>query len=146
MSEKRFFKKEYEEQYYIFDSETISEKDFDERYEYDGYVAFEDSMQGDEVVDKLNEQQDTIFEQKIAIDEMITDYKNLEKENEKLRKSEKINMEYAKQIVDENHKLRIAKNDLRIENEKLKRKLKNLNLNEKNDVVKMIDGKAFIRM
>lgn len=34
----------------------------------------------------LNEQQSIINEQKIAIDEMITDYKNLEKENEYLRK------------------------------------------------------------
>ena len=39
-----------------------------------------------EIVDCLNEQQDTIGEQKIAIDELITDYKKLEKENEQLRK------------------------------------------------------------
>ena len=37
------------------------------------------------VVSLLNEQQDTIGEQKIAIDELITDYKKLEKENEQLR-------------------------------------------------------------
>ena len=36
--------------------------------------------------DFMNEQQSIIDEQKIAIDEMITDYKNLEKENEQLRK------------------------------------------------------------
>ena len=41
-------------------------------------------------------------------------------ENMRLKKSEKINMEYAEQIVEENQKLRIAKNDLRIENERLK--------------------------
>ena len=40
----------------------------------------------EDVVKKLNEQQDTIGEQKIAIDELITDYKKLEKENRKLRK------------------------------------------------------------
>ena len=40
----------------------------------------------DVVVDLLNEQQDTIGEQKIAIDELITDYKKLEKKNEQLRK------------------------------------------------------------
>lgn len=39
-----------------------------------------------DVVDLLNEQQDTIGEQKIAIDELITDYKKLEKENEQLQK------------------------------------------------------------
>lgn len=33
----------------------------------------------------IDEQQDTIGEQKIAIDELISDYKKLEKENEKLR-------------------------------------------------------------
>ena len=38
------------------------------------------------VVKKLNEQQSIIDEQKIVIDEMITDYKNLEKENEQLKK------------------------------------------------------------
>ena len=36
-----------------------------------------------------------------------------------LKKSEKINMEYAEQIVEENQQLRIVKNDLRIENEQL---------------------------
>ena len=36
--------------------------------------------------DFMNEQQSIIDEQKIAIDEMITDYKNLKKENEQLKK------------------------------------------------------------
>ena len=44
---------------------------------------------------------------------------SLKEENEQLKKSEKINMEYAEQIVEENQQLRIAKNDLRIENEQL---------------------------
>lgn len=92
MSEQRFFKREYEEQYYIFDSEKISENDFDERYEYEGYVACEDSMQGDDVVNRLNEQQATIEEQKIFIDELIIDYKKLEKENEQLRQMIKENV------------------------------------------------------
>lgn len=39
----------------------------------------------EDCVDLLNEQQSIIDEQKIAIDEMITDYKNLEKENEQLK-------------------------------------------------------------
>lgn len=42
-------------------------------------------------------------------------------ENMRLKKAEKINMEYAEQIVEENQKLRIAKNDLRIGNEQLKK-------------------------
>ena len=54
MTEKRYFKREWEEEYYIFDSKTISEKKFDEKVEYEDYQAFVDSMQGDEVVDRLN--------------------------------------------------------------------------------------------
>lgn len=54
MTAKRYFKREWEEEYYIFDSETISEKEFDEKVEYEDYQAFVDSMQGDEVVDRLN--------------------------------------------------------------------------------------------
>lgn len=37
-------------------------------------------------------------------------------------------------------------NGLVEENERLKQKLENLSLNAKNDMVKMIDGKFFIRM
>lgn len=37
-------------------------------------------------------------------------------------------------------------NSLHEENEQLKQKLENLDLNEKNDTVKMIDGKVFIKM
>ena len=52
---KRYFKRMWEEEYYIFDSETISEEKFDEKVEYEDYRAFEDSMMGDEVVNRLNE-------------------------------------------------------------------------------------------
>ena len=118
----------------------------------------------------------------LAYDKAVVE---LRKENEHLRKAEKINMEYAEQIVEENYKLRIEKNNLRRENEQLssnaikywknkydnavetfdvdeatatkirelekeneelKQKLENLDLNEKNDAVKMIDGKFFIKM
>lgn len=40
----------------------------------------------EDVVHKLNEQQDIIGEQKNAIDELIIDYKKLEKENAQLQK------------------------------------------------------------
>ena len=49
-------------EYYIFDSNTITEKEFEEKKEYEGYTAFEDSMQGDEVTNKLNEQDKRINE------------------------------------------------------------------------------------
>lgn len=51
--------------------------------------------------------------------EVVDLLNKLYEENEQLKKSEKINMEYAEQIVEENQQLRIAKNDLRIENEQL---------------------------
>ena len=55
MTEKRYYQRDYEELYYIIDSHTISEKEFDEKVEYDGYSAFEDSLSGEEIVDLLNE-------------------------------------------------------------------------------------------
>lgn len=55
MSEKRYFKRIWEGEFYIFDSNTISESDFEEKLEYQDYKAFEDSMMGDEVVNRLNE-------------------------------------------------------------------------------------------
>ena len=47
--------------------------------------------------------------------------------------------EYFDEIID-------LLNELAEENKQLKQKLENLGLNEKNDIRKMIDGKAFIRM
>ena len=58
---KRYFKREWEEEYYIFDSTEISEEKVDEEIEY-GYEIFADSMQGDKVVNKLNEQDERIKE------------------------------------------------------------------------------------
>ena len=58
MTEKRYFEKRWEEEYYIFDSNTISESDFEKKLEYQDYRAFEDSMMGDEVVNRLNELSD----------------------------------------------------------------------------------------
>lgn len=51
----RYFKKTYGDEYYIFDSETITEKEFEEKFDYEDYRAFEDSMMGDEVINRLNE-------------------------------------------------------------------------------------------
>ena len=47
--------------------------------------------------------------------------------------------EYFDEIID-------LLNELAEENKQLKQKLEILGLNEKNDIIKMIDGKAFIRM
>lgn len=128
------------------------------------------------------------FKTTYTLEEVCEKLNELSGENEQLRKAEKINMDYAEQIVEENQKLRIAKNNLRRENEQLsiirrdeikywknkydnavetfdvdettatkirelekeneqlKQKLENLGLNEKNDAIKMIEGKFFIRM
>ena len=53
----------------------------------------------EDVVDLLNEQQDTIGEQKIAIDELITDYKKLEKENEELKKDNSLLRKYIEGCI-----------------------------------------------
>lgn len=53
--------------------------------------------------------------------ELTKKYLQLKEENEQLKKAEKINMEYAEQILEENHKFRIVKNDLRIKNEQLQK-------------------------
>ena len=63
---KRYFKREWEEEYYIFDSTEISEEKVDEEIEY-GYEIFAESMQGDKVVNKLNEQEETIQTQKDSL-------------------------------------------------------------------------------
>lgn len=102
MAEKRYYQRDYEELYYIIDSQVISEKDFDERVEYDGYNAFEDSLTGEEIVGLLNEneqlkQQLRIFEDglkseikqtKITMEdwhECLTDCRKLKEENEQLK-------------------------------------------------------------
>ena len=58
MTEKRYYKKEYEEEYYIFDSNTLTEKEFEKKVEYDGYSVFADSLTPEEVLDLLNENEE----------------------------------------------------------------------------------------
>lgn len=55
MTEKRYYKKDWEDSYYIFDSKTISENEFEEKVEYDGYDVFADSLTPKEVIDLLND-------------------------------------------------------------------------------------------
>lgn len=66
----------------------MSEKRFERWNDYSCKIKDnqEDTLLNwEDVVDLLNEQQAIIDEQKIAIDELITDYKKLEKENEQLK-------------------------------------------------------------
>lgn len=53
MSEKRYFKIEYGEEWYLFDSTTISKQLVEEQAEY-GYGVFANSLSPSEVVDLLN--------------------------------------------------------------------------------------------
>ena len=87
MSDKRYFKRMWEEEYYIFDSEIISENEFDEKLEYEDYQAFADSMLGDEVVNKLNQLNDENkqLEHRLAISEKANFVTALAKENEQLK-------------------------------------------------------------
>ena len=70
MSEKRYFKVEYDEEWYLFDSTTISEQLVKEQAEY-GYGVFANSLSPSEVVDLLNEQQEQLDLYKEAILTML---------------------------------------------------------------------------
>ena len=76
----RYFKKEWEESYYIFDSETITEKEVDEAIEYDNKV-FSQSMTGEIVLDRLNQ----YSKQLIEAGKLIENGVEIAKENRELR-------------------------------------------------------------
>ena len=72
MTEKRYYQRDFEELYYIIDSNVISEEEFDEKMEYEGYTVFEDSLTGEEIVDLLNENEELkriITKQELALAE-----------------------------------------------------------------------------
>lgn len=101
----RFFKRMWDEEYYIFDSEIISEKEFDERREYEDYRAFKNSLTGDEVVDLVN---------------------CLTKENKQLRFDFKEMKDLLHTLEDENKELRILVDSLKQQNKKFKARLNDL--------------------
>lgn len=91
MSEKRYFKIEYDEEWYLFDSTTISEQLVKEQAEY-GYGVFANSLSPSEVVDLLNEQQAIIRKLQDLCGEsdgenakLRIENKRLQAENEELR-------------------------------------------------------------
>jgi len=67
MSEERYFKVEYDEEWYLFDSNTISEELVVEQAEY-GYGVFANSLSPLEICERLNEQQVTINNQKQKVE------------------------------------------------------------------------------
>lgn len=52
--EDRYFMRRWEEEYYIFDSEIVSEKEVDEHIDYDDYSIFSESLAGEVIVNRLN--------------------------------------------------------------------------------------------
>lgn len=92
MSEKRFV---YHEEHFPLNVREIIDNEIGETYDCEG------------ATDVLNE--------------LFDENKQLKEENEQLKKSEKINMDYAEQIVEENQKLRISKNDFRREKEQFQK-------------------------
>lgn len=106
MTEKRYFKKMWEEEFYIFDSQTISEKEFDEKVEYEDYQAFADSLMGDEVVDRLNELDK---ENRKLTNELNLSKLKLREKNEGFDKLHKMYMEQ----IEENKELKAKCEDYR---------------------------------
>lgn len=98
MSGKRYFKVEYDEEWYLFDSDTISEELVTEQAEY-GYGVFVNSLSPSEICERLNEQQarikeleeeNDILEQKLQtryiVNKQYEEKERLKKENEQLRR------------------------------------------------------------
>ena len=86
MSEKRYFKIEYDEEWYLFDSATISEQLVKEQAEY-GYGVFANSLSPSEVVDLLNELSEEngqlkkanniLYNENIQLRRILVNYKDL---------------------------------------------------------------------
>lgn len=110
MTSKRYFKRMWEEEYYIFDSETISENEFDEKVEYEDYQAFEDSMLGDEVVERLNTLNDENEQLKERNKKRLQRLKNQRKGLEKQQEAIWGYKGDIKQLKKENEQLQ-ARND-----------------------------------
>lgn len=105
--DKRYYEKNYDELYYIFDSKTLSEKEFEEKVEYDGYSVFADSLTSKEVLDLLNENE-KLKEEKYAYLGEITLYEGestkRKKENEQLKRENeelKRENEYLQQTIED---------------------------------------------
>lgn len=99
MTEKRYYERDYDELYYIIDSHTISEKDFDEQVEYNGYTAFRDSLTGKEIIKLLNENEELKSELNDVGSSFEEQIINLRKENEQLKQEIKEVKSYNNWLV-----------------------------------------------
>ena len=117
MSEKRYFKVEYDEEGYLFDSTTISEQLVKEQAEY-GYGVFANSLSPSEICELLNKLNDDNEQLRL---ELETHKHPLWSTREAERKVNKL----ADSLADEvrkNELLNEEINQLRIENMRLKKK------------------------
>lgn len=89
------------------------------------------------VQDNVTNKKITVSELEDLLNEQELTIESLKEENKQLKKSEKINTDYAEQIVEENQKLRIAKNDLRREKEQLQKE--NEQLQKELEKVKLLN-------
>lgn len=103
--QERYYEKNYEESYYIFDSNTLTEKEFEKKVEYEGYDVFSDSLTPEEVLDLLNENEE--------LKKRLSDF---QKENYG-------NIDGIAFYQEENATLCEKISDLEYENEELKEKL-----------------------
>lgn len=119
----------------------------------EGLSPFRTTYTLEEVCEKLNEQQFTIQSLKEENEKLVQnkclpcELVSLQtKEIDKLKKEN----EHQKEEIVNSHKAYVEClnqiKDLKKENEQLKQTLENIGLNEKNDVIKMIEGRFFIRM
>ena len=96
MSEKRYFKVEYDEEWYLFDSNTISEELVTEQAEY-GYDVFANSLSPSEICERLNEQQSMIEDFTSQLQGLCNDFERVVSENSVLRKE---NEQLRKQVAE----------------------------------------------
>ena len=80
MSEKRFFKVDYDEEWYLFDSNTISEELVTEQAEY-GYGVFANSLSPSEICERLNAQEAAIITLKRRLEKINGGYGHLTHRN-----------------------------------------------------------------
>ena len=88
MTEERYFSIDYNGEYYIFDSNTVTLEELGEKALY-SYNEFTDSLTSKEIIDLLNESgrlEHDYGQLQYEMSQIIQKYNELEKENERLKK------------------------------------------------------------
>ena len=70
MTEKRYYSIVYDEEYYIFDSHKISQKEVEEEAEY-SYDVFADSLTSKEILELLNENEQLKKDNQVIQDKIM---------------------------------------------------------------------------